>query len=506
MKPFQIFLIFFVILLLLLTLSFIFPPQGIEGPGGITLRFPTCQELITKLQKPDYSNISHILEQSEVLERETEEPAPRVDSVITTIPEDSIAPDTTRTVTHPVYHADSLKKLVYPLIFPDNDSSILYPFFRKLEQVQSMDKPLRILHYGDSQIEGDRITSYIREKMQEKFGGYGPGLISPDMVVQHTLSLKQRVSSNWLRYGVNDMNNEIIDHRRLGIMMNFGRYLFPDTTSLNDSALYEAKIEIEPSGLGYSRVEYFDRITLFYGYNRFPVHFEIRVSGKPERIDTLPVNRSFRVLATEIPGKYDHLLIQFRGADSPDLYAISLESNKGIMVDNIPMRGSSGLDFSRSDTLLLKEMLNELNVGLILLEFGVNIAPHIVKGYKWYENRLYQQLVTLKSLHPGVSILVLGISDLSRKVDDSYESYPNIMAIRDAQKNAAFRAGCGFWDTFEAMGGENSMPGWVFADPPLARSDFVHFSNLGSKVIGEMFHNALMEEYEKFLQKDDSDE
>jgi len=101
---------------------------------------------------------------------------------------------------------------------------------------------------------------------------------------------------------------------------------------------------------------------------------------------------------------------------------------------------------------------------------------------------------------------VLGISDLSRKVDDAYESYPNIMAIRDAQKNAAFRAGCGFWDTFEAMGGENSMPGWVFADPPLARSDFVHFSNLGSKVIGEMFHNALMEEYEKFLQKDDSDE
>ncbi len=504
MKPLQVFLIFFVILLLLLALSFIFPPQGIEGPGGINLRFPTCQELISKPPEPDYSNISHILEQSEVLERETEEPAPRIDSIITTMPEDSIAPDTSRLVTYPVYHADSLKKLTYPLSFPNGDPSSLYPFFRKLEQVQSMDKPLRILHYGDSQIEGDRITSYIREKMQEKFGGYGPGLFSPDMVVQHTLSLKQRVSSNWLRFGVDDMNNKIIDHRRLGIMMNFGRFLFPDTSSLNDSTRYEAKIEIEPSGLGYPRVEYVDRIRLFYGYNRFPVHCEIRVSGETEWIDTLPVNLSLRVFSAEIKGKYDNLLVQFSGADSPDLYAISLESNKGIMVDNIPMRGSSGLDFSRSDTLLLKEMLNELNVGLILLEFGVNIAPHIVKGYKWYENRLYQQLVTLKSLRPGVSILVLGISDLSRKVDDAYESYPNITAIRDAQRNAAFRAGCGFWDTFEAMGGENSMPGWVFADPPLARSDFVHFSNLGSKVIGEMFHNALMEEYKKFSQKFDN--
>ncbi len=498
MKPFHIFLIFFIILLLLFTLAFIFPPQGIEGPVGIILRFPNYQELISKPKEPEYSNISHILEKSEVLESEVEKPAPPVDSLIKTLPRDSIETDTTRSAIYPVYHPDSLKKLIYPLSFPANDPSILYPFFRKLEDLQSMDKTLRILHYGDSQIEGDRITSYIREKMQEKFGGYGPGLLSPDMVVQHTLSLKQSVSSNWLRFGIRDVNNEIIDHRRLGIMMNFGRYLFPDTTLLSDSIHHEAEIEIEPSGLGYSRVEYIDRVRLFYGYNRLPVRVEINVSGKTERIDTLPVNRSFRIFSTEITGKYNHLLIRFRGADSPDLYAISLESNRGVMVDNIPLRGSSGLDFSRSDTLLLKEMLNELNVGLILLEFGVNIAPHIVKGYTWYENRLYQQLMTLRSLKPGVSILVLGISDLSRKVNDTYESYPNIKAIRDAQRNAAFRAGCGFWDTFEAMGGENSMPGWVFADPPLARSDFVHFSNLGSKVIGEMFHNALMEEYEKF--------
>ncbi len=503
MKPIQIFLIFFIVLLLLLTLAFIFPPRGIEGPGGIILRFPGYRELLSKPQEPDYSDISHILEQSEVLEKEAEKPALREDSLIATPPKDSITVDAAPTVTYPVYHPDSLKKLVYPMSFPEDDPSILHSFFRKLEYLQSMDKPLRILHYGDSQIEGDRITSYIREKMQEKFGGYGPGLFSPDMVVQHTLSLKQQVSSNWMRYGVKDMNNEIIDHRRLGIMLNFGRYTFPDTTAGEDSVLHEAEIEIEPSGLGYSRVEYIDRIRFFYGYNRFPVHIEINVPGKTAWIDTLPVNRSFRVLSTEISGRYDHLLIRFRGVDSPDLYAISLESNKGIMADNIPMRGSSGLDFSRCDTLLFKEMLNELNPGLILLQFGVNIAPHIVKGYKWYENRFYKELVTLKSLSPGVSIVVLGISDLSRKVDGSYESYPNIIAIRDAQKNAAFRAGCGFWDTFEAMGGENSMPGWVFADPPLARSDFVHFSNLGSKVIGEMFHNALMEEYEKFCEADD---
>ena len=277
--------------------------------------------------------------------------------------------------------------------------------------------------------------------------------------------------------------------------MNFGRYLFPDTTALRDTIIYEAEIEIEPSGLGYSKVEYFDQCNLFYGYNRFPVEFSIETSGLTIRVDTLPSNQSFHILSVEIPEKHNRFLVKFKGADSPEIYGISLESNRGILADNIPMRGSSGLDFSRSDTALLRRMFNQLNTGLLLLEFGVNVAPNIVKGYTWYENRFYEQLTLLRSLRPEMSILVMGISDLSRKINGSYESYPNIKQIRDAQKNAAFRAGCAFWDTYEAMGGENSMPEWVFADPPLARPDFIHFSNLGSKVIGEMFHNALMEGY-----------
>jgi len=499
MKPFQIFLIFFIILTLLLVLSFLFPEEGVKGVGGITLRFPRYQELLSKTSEPDHSNISHILEQSKVLvDRDEEEPS-QSDSSINIQSGDTIPTDSSKPIFYTGYQPDSLKKLVYPISYPDNDPTVLFPFFRKLENISNMDKPLRILHYGDSQIEGDRITSYIRNKLQEEFGGYGPGLFSPDMVVQHTLSLKQRTSSNWKRYSIKDIRNGIIDHQRLGVMMNFGRYLFPDTTALRDTIIYEAEIEIGPSGLGYSRVEYFDQCNLFYGYNRFPVEFSIEASGLTIRVDTLPANQSFHILSVEIPGKHNRFLVKFKGADSPEIYGISLESNRGILVDNIPMRGSSGLDFSRSDTVLLRRMFNQLNTGLLLLEFGVNVAPNIVKGYTWYENRFYEQLILLRSLRPEMSILVMGISDLSRKVNDSYESYPNIKQIRDAQKNAAFRAGCAFWDTYEAMGGENSMPEWVFADPPLARPDFIHFSNLGSKVIGEMFHNALMEGYHEYL-------
>lgn len=89
---------------------------------------------------------------------------------------------------------------------------------------------------------------------------------------------------------------------------------------------------------------------------------------------------------------------------------------------------------------------------------------------------------------------------MSRKKDGTFESWPNIEKIRNAQRRAAFRAGCAFWDMYAAMGGNNSMPGWVNAEPQLARSDYTHFTYKGSKVIAEMFTNALIKEYKTFIQ------
>jgi hypothetical protein len=79
-----------------------------------------------------------------------------------------------------------------------------------------------------------------------------------------------------------------------------------------------------------------------------------------------------------------------------------------------------------------------------------------------------------------------------------YVSYPNVEKIRDAQRDAAFRAGAAFWDCFEAMGGRNSMPAWAFATPALASKDFVHFTLRGSNLIAEMFYSALMESFREY--------
>ena len=40
----------------------------------------------------------------------------------------------------------------------------LHAFFKALQAAAGDREKISILHYGDSQIEGDRMTSYIREK------------------------------------------------------------------------------------------------------------------------------------------------------------------------------------------------------------------------------------------------------------------------------------------------------------------------------------------------------
>lgn len=78
------------------------------------------------------------------------------------------------------------------------------------------------------------------------------------------------------------------------------------------------------------------------------------------------------------------------------------------------------------------------------------------------------------------------------------ESYANIYKVRDAQKRAAKRANCSFWDLYEVMGGELSMPSWVNAQPSLAEKDFKHFNARGAKVIGNKLFNAIISDYNDF--------
>ena len=88
--------------------------------------------------------------------------------------------------------------VVVPKVAVDSttDSRIfLKSFYAALEEAGT--KKVRVVHYGDSQIEEDRMTQQIREVLQNKYGGSGAGLMPlaqtiPSRTVKQELRMSGR--------------------------------------------------------------------------------------------------------------------------------------------------------------------------------------------------------------------------------------------------------------------------------------------------------------------------
>lgn len=228
-----------------------------------------------------------------------------------------------------------------------------------------------------------------------------------------------------------------------------------------------------------------------------PEPFINEIFDRDQRIDAaiIPPSKDFKVIRWTLDAPVTHMTVQFRYAKSPEIYGMAFDNTSGIAVDNISLRGCAGLIFTSMDPRLLREMYKELNVKLFILQFGGNVVPYIADNYRYYEKWYYRQIMRLKEVCPGASVLVIGVADMAVKNGEKFESYPNLGIVNQALRSAAFRAGAAFWDMQKAMGGKNSMPAWVNADPPLATSDYVHFTKRGSVVMAQMLYNAFIYEY-----------
>ena len=486
MRPSGILAFIFSVLAILFLVSIVFPKEGIRINEHITLKFITLEEILS----PDsvhYADISEILSRSVAISDSA------YLAMLETTPEEAEVRDTMRA------NEDSLKLLIHPIEYPEGDSTLLYPFFRKMRRLSGSGNKLRIMHYGDSQIEGDRMTSFIRYKLQNQFGGSGIGIQPLVQLYGYQLSLRHSASGSWQRYTAFGKVDTTLEHNRYGVLGCFARFSpYPDSLG-SDTVIHEAWITLEQSRRTYYLTRMFNSCQLYYGNATQPVYFEIYSDGELYDADYLEVSKGLQIRSWSFEKTPEQLTFKFKSNCSPDFYGIALDNDWGLSVDNVPMRGSAGLVFSKMDPDLLKQMYDSMNVKLLLLQFGGNVVPYISDNYSYYERWFYRELTTLKSLVPDLSIIVIGMADMSMKEKDQFVSYPNLENIRDALRNAAFRADCAFWDMYSAMGGFNSMPSWVFAQPPLASSDFVHFNERGARVLAEMFYNAFMHDYDSYV-------
>lgn len=461
---------------LLGALCFVFPKGGIE----LTLRFPTLQEVFSN----DTTNVD--------LEKNLQDIENTFVATLDTLPEMFENADSLACIDTLHFYEAFDTTSVARIYFPDNNPRVMDGLFATLEERTKKKGMLHILHYGDSQIELDRISGYVRQALQDTFGGNGVGLL-PIVPLIQTTAVGQTVSDSLPRYVASGTMRQKVAHNRYGVMAQMAELNGSVTLSYSTRDWKQV----------YEGTKKFNRVRLFLGNNKENFKATLSANG----IDSTQVIEEEKFGMTELSWSLrsyvSNCSLQLKG--NAELYCVSLESTSGVVVDNIPLRGSAGTFFTGISSSLLRETMTALNVPLIILEYGGNAVPAITsqEAVQNYKKDFGRQIKYLKNLYPKAFILVIGPADMSTKIDGELQTWPYVEEVIQSMKEIALENGAAFWNMFDVMGGRNSMIQWVSHKPAWAAPDYIHFSPQGAKRIAEVFTQSFMHYYEyyKFLQR-----
>lgn len=467
-QPYKIALFLVGIMLSLFALVWFFPKKGIAITPNFTLEFAQPKDFYPK-QKHEVKVIKEVFNEYSIKELNEE---------------GLLATNIDSSILKSAIILNEKERIIHPSDFENS----LYSFYHQLNKINELSQPLRIIHFGDSQLEGDRISGVLRENLQSLFGGCGVGYIPISETNAGRLNVIKR-EQGWQRY-------QVFGKGKKGTHNKYGFLGYYYNVQSDSGKVGEAQITIRKNSRYFKHAQHFELFSILYGNNSLPAPYKLStdtgVVSKGQLTKTTTVNKKSWQFNGFETGKINFALTS---NNTTNIYGFSMDCRKGIAVDNVALRGSSGTDFTKIDKTTLKNQLSHLNTGLIIFQFGLNVVPSELKNYKFYENMIYKQLKLFKELLPTTSILVISVTDACK---DETTSFENINKVRDAQKNAAKRANCAFWDLYEVMGGHNSMPAWVNANPSLAEKDYKHFNKRGAKVIGNKLFNAIIADYNDF--------
>jgi lysophospholipase L1-like esterase len=365
------------------------------------------------------------------------------------------------------------------------NAQVMDNFFEALEKVKSDNTSFRILHYGDSQIEMDRISSYLREQLQKTYGGSGMGLL-PAMEVTPKYTVAVQSTGSWNRRLTFGGGENRAKHNRYGPMAYFCK---------KESEVASVVITAR-EGTTYKNRNFKSCKVLVGAIDR-PLEISIASAGKVIDSKTLQASSIEQLVDFKLDSSNGSVGLKFSGANA-DILGISLDGSTGIMLDNIPMRGCSGTIFRRISADQLARTYKMLGVKMVILQFGGNSLPGMTSkaSADAYGKKFYEEIKFLKSVDPNLIVFTIGPADMSVRINGVFQTHPQLENVRDALKKATIDAGGVYWDMYEAMGGRGSMVTWVKSKPALGSPDYIHFSQKGAEKIASIFYTSLLKEFE----------
>ncbi len=360
------------------------------------------------------------------------------------------------------------------------NSGSLRPFYQALKRAGN--EQVRVAYFGDSALEGDNITADIRAIFQEKFGGEGVGFVAiTGQDAQFRRTMKMTFSNDWDTYSITAKQTKTYQY---GIN---GAVSIPKSGS--SFANYETQWV-------YKSMRTYSHVRILYKANS-ATSVNYSFNGGASQSVSLPGGgvKDVKVAAPASPKSFR---LTAPSAANAEYYGVSFESAKGVVIDNFPLRGNTGMGLKDINVNQFKSFNSMFGYDLVVLQFGMNILDENIRDYKKYENDLIAMINHVKAGFPNAGILVIGVGDRAQKRGTQLTTHENVPKVMQAQKNAANSTGAAFWSLFDAMGGTGSMVQWVNASPALATKDYTHLTLEGSKKVANLISEALISESTKF--------
>ncbi|MEM9727956.1 MAG: GDSL-type esterase/lipase family protein, partial [Myxococcota bacterium] len=228
--------------------------------------------------------------------------------------------------------------------------------------------------------------------------------------------------------------------------------------------------------------------------------FSVRVDdGDWEQVSTKSDELNDGIYQLIAPDGPHQLQLKYTKGGPVYFYGVVVERDgPGVVYDSLGLVGARANRLLNFDAEHIGEQLALRRTDLVVLGFGGNEASDDKTEEQFYQDYA-RVLAHIRQGRDSLGCLVFSPLDQAARTRGRIRTLDTIPKIVAAQRRAAFEAGCAFYDTWQAMGGQDAMRRWYKARPRLAMGDFRHATPAGYEIVGNMFYKALLAGFAGYL-------
>jgi LysM repeat protein/lysophospholipase L1-like esterase len=357
------------------------------------------------------------------------------------------------------------------------DYSAVDDFFYKLRTTHK--RKLSVLHIGDSHIQADIFTGFLRDQLQETFGYGGRGFIFPYKAAGTHSAYDYRTYAKGEWEKSRNVEREILFD--IGIT---GATIHTTDSSASFKFVFSKRYN--------SIHESFTVLKLFVKKSENSFDLIVRNSSDKQSYEVDVYNETsdspyFRIDLQNAPDTLEFIIHKTDSLqDFLECYGLILESpdDKGVLYNSVGINGAGYTSILKQT--LFGPHLEVLNPDLIILDLGANDFFLGAYNYAVMSNNLNRIIDIIKTASPSSEILITNSQDI-------YSRRRNIASCQDFStmtKEIAFERGCAFYDYYNVSGGQYAMLKWRSYN--LAQYDRIHLTTPGYTTKTQLFYNAIL--------------